>query len=67
MKISRLLIVGLVAMILAAPATAAVSADGRHGGVYANLSAVTTTGAGYAGDLLLAGKEQLASVVTELR
>ena len=64
MKLSRLLIVGLVAMILAAPATAA---DGRHGGAYANLSAVTSTGAGYAGDLLLAGKEQLASVVTELR
>jgi hypothetical protein len=39
-KISRLVIVVLVAMILSAPATAAVSADGRYGGVYANLSAI---------------------------
>ena len=67
MKISRLLIVVLVAMILSAPATAAASPDGRDGGVYANLSAVTSTGTGYAGDLLLAAREQLASVVSELR
>jgi hypothetical protein len=50
-KISRLVIVVLVALILSAPATAAVSEDGRYGG----------------GDLLTLAKEQLANVVTELR
>jgi hypothetical protein len=49
-KISRLVIVVLVALILSAPATAAVSADGRYGG----------------GDLLVLAREQLARVVTEL-
>jgi hypothetical protein len=66
-KISRLLIVVLLAMILSAPATAAVSADGRYSGVYANLSAISSTGTVYAGDLLAQGKKQLARVVTELR
>ena len=51
MKISRLVIAVLVALILSAPATAAVSADGRYGG----------------GDLLVLAKEQLTSVVKELR
>ena len=51
MKISRLVIVALVALILSAPATAAISPDGRYG----------------SGDLLVLAKEQLASVVTELR
>jgi hypothetical protein len=51
MKISRLVIVVLAALILSAPATAAVSEDGRYGG----------------GDLLALAKEQLASVVAELR
>jgi hypothetical protein len=50
-KISRLIVVVLVALILSAPATAAVSADGRYRG----------------SDLLVLAKEQLASVVTELR
>jgi len=50
-KISRLVIVVLVALILSAPATAAVSEDGRYSG----------------GDLLALAEEQLARVVTELR
>jgi len=66
-KITRLLIVVLLAMILSAPATAAVSADGRYGGVYANLSELSSTGTVYAGDLLALGKKQLARVVTGLR
>ena len=37
MNFGRLLIIGLMALILSAPATAAVSENG-HGGVYANLS-----------------------------
>ena len=41
-KNSRLLIVVLVAMIVSAPATAAVSADGRFGGVYANVCALAS-------------------------
>jgi hypothetical protein len=32
----------LVALILSAPATAAVAEDGRYGGVYAKLSAVAS-------------------------
>ena len=51
MNISRLIIVVLVALILSAPATAAVSADGQYGG----------------GDLLVLAKAQLTRVVTELR
>ena len=54
-------------MILSAPATAAVSADARYGGVYANLSEISSTGTVYAGDLLALGKKQLARVVTGLR
>ena len=54
-------------MILSAPATAAVSADGRYGGAYASLSAISSTGTAYAGDLLALAGKQLASVVTELR
>jgi hypothetical protein len=42
MKLGRLLIVPLVALILSAPATGAISADGRDGGVYANLSALAS-------------------------
>jgi hypothetical protein len=36
----KIVIVALVALILSAPATAAVSIDGRDGGVLANLSAL---------------------------
>ena len=50
-KIGRLVIVALVALILSAPATAAISPDGRYG----------------SGGLLVLAKEQLTSVVTELR
>ena len=67
MKISRLAIAVLVAMILSAPATAAVSADGRYGGAYASLSAISSTGTAFAGDLLALAGKQLGSVVTELR
>ena len=67
MKISRLVIVVLVAVVLSAPAAAAVSPDGRHEGVYANLSAIRSTGAGYAGDVLVQARKRLAKVVTELR
>jgi hypothetical protein len=66
-KISRLVLVVLVAMILSAPATAAVPGDGRYGGVYENLSAITGTGTVYAGDLLALAREQLARAATELR
>lgn len=66
MKISRLVLVVLVAMILSAPATVAVSGDGRYGGVYENLSAITSTGTVYAGDLVARAREQLASAATEL-
>jgi hypothetical protein len=40
-KIGRLLLLGFMAMILSAPATAAVSPE-RDGGVYANLSALAS-------------------------
>jgi len=50
-KIGRLILVALVALILSAPATAAVSPDGRYG----------------SGDILALAKEQLTSVVAELR
>jgi hypothetical protein len=39
-KIGRLLLLGFMALILSAPATAAVSPD--DGGVYANLSALAS-------------------------
>jgi hypothetical protein len=50
-KIGRLVIVALVTLILSAPATAAIAPDGRYG----------------SGGLLVLAKEQLTSVVTELR
>ena len=40
MNLGRLLLVAFAALILSAPATAAVSADGQHGGVFANVSAL---------------------------
>ena len=53
MKITRLVIIALVALILSAPATAAISPDGRQ--------------APSAGDLLDFAGQELANVVTELR
>jgi len=44
-----------------------VVVQGRYGGVYANLSEISSTGTVYAGDLLALGKKQLARVVTGLR
>jgi hypothetical protein len=66
-KISRLVLVVFVAVILSAPAAAAVSPDGPHAGVQAHLSAIKSTGAVYAGELLVLAREQLTRVVTELR
>ena len=67
MKLTRLVIVVFLAVILSAPAAAAVSPDGRHEGVYAHLSAIRSTSAGYAGDVLVQARKRLAKVVTELR